>query len=146
MSTWNTAPGRPVATHRAFNAWHVALLTYLLGLAVVLSLGLVLGTVGYLLISDPGLSGDPEGLLREDLMGKAVTAAVAITMVGVALQAWFIHRRGGARPVLAPVTALAASGLLTFVLTPVMPDIASLSLQAVVEVTVLALLIRPRPS
>ena len=142
---WNTVPMRPLTTQKPFNAWGVALLTYLLGMAAILGLGFVIGTLGFLLMSGMRFAGAGEGPYPADLVVVVVAVGFGIGVLSLAIQSRFISRRGGARPVTAPVAALAASLLVGLAVTPAdLPEAALVALQAVVEIVVLAKLIDPK--
>jgi hypothetical protein len=145
MSMWNTVPMRPLTTHKPFNPWGVAALTYLLGMAVILGIGFVIGTLGFLLMSGMWFAGAGEGPYPADLVVVVVAVALGIGVLSLAIQSRFISRRGGARPVVAPVAALAGSLLVGLAVTPAdLPEPALVALQAVVEIVVLAKLIDPK--
>jgi hypothetical protein len=145
MSSWNTVPMRPLTTPKPFNTWGVAVLTYLLGTAVTLVLGFVLGMAGFLLMTGMALQGNAGDVTTESLTDVTVRVALGIGLVSLAVEAWFIHRRGGARPVIAPIAARAASLLLGFAITPLaLTDGVAMVLGAAVEIAVLGALIRPR--
>ena len=145
MSMWNTVPMRPLTTQKPFNAWGVAMLTYLLGMAAILGLGFVIGTLGFLLMSGMWFAGAGEEPYPADLIVVVVAVGFGIGVLSLAIQSRFISRRGGARPVAAPVAALAASLLVGLAVTPAdLPEAALVALQAVVEIVVLAKLIDPK--
>lgn len=146
MSSWNTVPMRPLTTPKPFNAWGVATIAYLLSTAVTLLLGFVLGTAGVLLVSGMAFQGNADDLTEDSLVRATVLVALGIGVVALAVEAWFIHRRGGARPLVAPVAARAAALLLGFAITPLaLGDGVATVLGAGVEIAVLGALIRPRP-
>jgi hypothetical protein len=145
MSSWNTVPMRPLTTAKPFNVWGVAVLTYLLGTAVTLVLGFVLGMAGFLLMTGMALQGNAGDVTTESLTDVTVRVALGIGLVSLAVEAWFIHRRGGPRPVIAPIAARAATLLVGFAITPLaLSDGVVTVLGAAVEVAVLGALIRPR--
>lgn len=145
MSSWNTVPMRPLTTPKPFNAWGVAVLTYLLGTAVTLVLGFVLGMAGFLLMTGMALQGNAGDVTTESLVDVTVRVALGIGLVSLAVEAWFIHKRGGSRPVLAPFAARAATLLLGFAIAPLaLGDWLVTVAGAAVEIAVLAVLIKPR--
>lgn len=142
---WNTVPMRPLTTPKPFNAWGVATLAYLLGKAVLFGIGLVVGWAGLLLMSAMGFLGAGSDLTVDDLMFVAVVVAVALTALSLAIQARFIAKRGGARPVAATVAALVAGLLVGVAATAIaLPEAVSMALAAGVEIVVLATVIKPR--
>lgn len=141
---WNTVPMRPLTTPKPFNAWGVAALAYLLGTAVLFATVFVAAWAGFFLLSAMGFFGAAHDLTADDLMPVAVGVAIALVVLSLALQARVIRRRGGVRPVAAPVAALGASVVLGLALNAVeLPEVLFMALQAVVEIVVLAKLIDP---
>jgi hypothetical protein len=92
-----------------------------------------------------GFFGAADDLTTDDLIPVAVVVVAALTVLSVAVQARIIRKRGGVRPVVAPVAALAASVVLGLAVSAVeLPDAVFMVMQAVVEIVVLAKLIDPR--
>lgn len=144
MSSWNTVPMRPLTTPRPFNAWLVAVLAYVIGSLVTFVLGFVIGTAGVLVMTGMALSGDPSDASLDEIVNVTVIVALVIGVISLAVQAWFIHRRGGARPVLGSVVARGASLLVGFAVTPLaLGDSLVTGLGIGVEIVLLALLIKP---
>lgn len=145
MSSWNTVPMRPLTTPKPFNAWGVAALAYVIGTAVTLVLGFVLGTLGFLVMSGMALTDEAGGPSRDDIISVTLLVAILIGVVSLLVEAWFIHRRGGARPFIAPFVARAGSLLVGWAVTPLALDDAPLTVLGIgVEIVVLALLIRTK--
>ena len=145
MSWGNTVPMRPLTTPKPFNAWLVATVAYVLGWAVTFLLGFVMGTLGFFVMTAVALTGDPGDPTREDITRTALTVVLVIGVISLAVEAWFIHKRGGARPVLAPLGARGASLLVGFAVTPLALEGSLVTALGIgVEVVLLALLIKPR--
>lgn len=108
---WNTVPMRPLRTQKPFNAWGVAL-AYLVGTAVLVVTVFLAAWAGLFLSLAMGFLGAADDLRVDDLMPVAVAVVVALMVLSLAVQARFIRRRGGARPVAGPVAALIASSLM----------------------------------
>lgn len=145
MSSWNTVPMRPLTTPKPFNAWGVAVLAYLIGTAVTLALGFVLGTLGFLVMSGMAVTGDAGDPSFEDIVSVTVLVAIVIGVVSVLVEAWFIHGRGGARPFIAPFVARGGSLLVGWAVTPLaLGDVPLTVLGIGVEVVLLALLIKTK--
>jgi hypothetical protein len=143
--SWTAGPARPQPTRTPFSPWGTAVVAYLLGAAVVLVLGFVLGTLGFLVVIGMGLTGDPGDLSTEDLMSTTVLVAIAIGVVGLLVEAWFIHRQGGARPLVAPFVAAGGSFLTGYAVAPLALGEGPVTVLGIaVEIVLLALLIKPR--
>lgn len=135
---------RPLTTPKPFNAWGVATLAYVLGTAVLAVTVFVAAWAGFFLVSAMGFVGAARDLTVDDLMLAAVGVAAALMVLSIAIRARIIRKRGGVRPVVAPVAALAASVVLGLAVSAVeLPDAVFMVMQAVVEIVVLAKLIDP---
>lgn len=145
MSWGNTVPMRPLTTPKPFNEWLVATVAYVLGWVVTFVLSFVIGTLGFFVMTGMALTGEPGDPTRDDITRTALAVALTIGAIGLAAESWFIHRRGGARPVVAPLGARGASLLVGLAVTPLALEGSLVTaLGIAVEVVLLALLIKPR--
>ena len=133
---------RPAPTTRAttLNRWVIAVAAYLLGTVVVLVLGFLIGMAGIVFVTGATLGG--ADLTNRDLVATTALVAVVPLLVSVALQTVLIRRCGGSNHLIAPVAALAAGWLLSFVLTALpLPEAVLFALGAAVQIVVLAVLV-----
>lgn len=131
---------RPQPVARSVNPWGLAVVTFLIGTGVVLVLGFVLGLVGVLLVGGATLGG--ADLSDDSLVATAALVAVVPLVVSVAVQALWIHRRGGSNHLFAPIAATAAGWLLGAALSPfALSDTVLIVLNAVTQIGVLGWLV-----
>lgn len=131
---------RPQPAARSVSPWGLAVVTFLIGTAVVLVLGFVLGLLGVLFVSGATLGG--ADISDDNLVATAALVAVVPLVVSITVQALWIRRHGGSNPVLAPIAATAAGWLLGAALAPLpLPEAALIVLNALTQIGVLGWLV-----
>lgn len=133
-------PQRRPEPARSVNAWGIALVAFLIGTAVVLVLGFVLGLLGVLFVGGATLGG--ADLSDGSIVTTAALVAVVPLVASVVAQALWIRRRGGSNHVIAPIAATAAGWAVGAALTPVpLPEAALIVLNAVTQIGILGWLV-----
>jgi hypothetical protein len=135
---------RPPGSQKKFNAWMVAFVAHLLARAVFLAVLFVVASVGLLSAPFVGLTGIADGATIDGVVMVMIVVTLAIAALSVAIQARYISRRGGVHALTACVIALVA-GLVVGVLMGFveLPNVLVVVSIAVVEITIVALLIEP---
>ncbi|MET1060347.1 MAG: hypothetical protein ABWX84_12145 [Nocardioides sp.] len=138
--------GRPAGdpADQGGSVWGVAILTHVIGLAVLFGVALVLGFLVMALVLWMGLTGAADDMSLTRLILLALTPFVAAVALSIAAQARFLRHAGFGPPWAAPLWAAAAGwalGSLTG-LVP-LPTAAQVVLTSIVEILVLVRLIRP---
>ena len=140
-------PQRPRSVREGPDApapWGVAVLTHLIGLAVLLGVALVVGFLVVLLVLGMGLSGAADDITWGRLVALAVTPLVVAVVLSVVAQARFLRHRGLGPAWLAPLVALCAGWLVGWLGQPLsLPVLVQYDVPSVVQILVLARILRP---